>query len=94
MQGKRHDPSCEDIILHIGVPRSPHALEEVQVNIVFGDLIELSPVRVWGRLSKEGGSRIPVERKAESEYANQVLNREKGHTFSDSEKSVASICSP
>ncbi len=46
---KRHDASSEDIVLYVGVPRSPQALEDIEMDIVFGDLIELAPVSLLGR---------------------------------------------
>lgn len=44
---KGHDAGGEYIVLHVGVPRSPGLLEEVEVYIVLSDLIEV--VRVGDR---------------------------------------------
>lgn len=41
-----HDAGGEDIVADVGVPRSPHTLEVVEVDIVLGDLVELVPVGV------------------------------------------------
>lgn len=60
MHHKGHDTGSQDIVLHVGVPGSPQALSDVELNIVLGDLIKLAPVGV--RLTGEDrGSRIPVE---------------------------------
>ena len=53
-----HDAGREHIILNIGVPRSPHALKDVEVDIVLGDLVKLAPIGIGGGGEKR---RIPVE---------------------------------
>lgn len=44
---KRHYTGGEDIILHVGIPRCPHPLEQIKMDIVLRDLLELSPVGLW-----------------------------------------------
>lgn len=51
---ERHNASCEDIVLHKGIPGDPQSLKDIEVNIVFGDLLEMAPVRLRGR-RKQGG---------------------------------------
>ena len=58
MHKERHDARCEDVILHVCIPSCPHALEDIEMDIIFRDLVELTPVRV-GRGIKEGGCRVP-----------------------------------
>lgn len=55
---ERHDTGCEDIVLHEGVPGFPQSLEDIEVHIVLGDLLEVAPVRLRRR-RKQGG--IPRE---------------------------------
>lgn len=57
---KGHDASSENVVLHVGVPRSPQALEDVEMDIVFGDFIKLAPVSVLGH-EKRGGCGVPAE---------------------------------
>jgi hypothetical protein len=45
---KGHDARSEHVVLHVDVPRSPHLLEVVERDIVFGDFLELRPVCVLG----------------------------------------------
>ena len=61
VHNKRHDASCEDIILKIGVPGCPQAFKNVKVDIVPGYFIELAPVSLWGR-GKERRCRVPIEK--------------------------------
>ena len=60
MHEEGHDSRREDIILHVGVPRSPHSLEDIEVDIVLGYLVELAPVS-FGRRIEKGGRRIPMQ---------------------------------
>lgn len=49
---KGHDTGCQDIVLHICVPRQPKSLGVVERDVVFGDLLERGPVGVlrhWWR---------------------------------------------
>lgn len=46
MHHKGQDTSGKYIILHPSVPRRPHLLDNVEVDIVLGDLVELTPIRV------------------------------------------------
>ena len=39
----------ENIILHVRVPGSPHALEDVEVDVILGNFVELAPVGVRRR---------------------------------------------
>lgn len=48
MQHKGHNPSGKNIILHVGIPRRPQLLEEIQLDIIFAYLVELAPVRGGG----------------------------------------------
>jgi len=59
MHHERHDASCQDVILHIGIPGGPESLRNVKVNIIFGNLIELAPERFWG--DREQGCGVPDE---------------------------------
>ena len=43
-----HDTGGEGIVADVCVPRSPHALEVVEVDIVLGHLVEVVPVGVCG----------------------------------------------
>lgn len=43
---ERHDSSCENVVLHKGIPSSPQALEGVEMDIVGGYFIVLAPERV------------------------------------------------
>ena len=52
---KRHDPGGEDIVLHISVPCCPHALKNIKVHVVLGDLVELGPISVWARCKERTG---------------------------------------
>jgi hypothetical protein len=45
---KAHDTSSERIVADVCVPRSPHALKVVEVDIVLGHLVEVVPVGVCG----------------------------------------------
>ena len=49
MHYKGHDARSKDIILHEGVPSCPQPLEHVEVDIVFGDVVELAPVGILWR---------------------------------------------
>jgi len=49
MHHERHNTGCEDIVLHVGIPCSPHPLENIEVNVVSRNLVELAPVGVWRR---------------------------------------------
>lgn len=44
MKHKRHDARSKDIILQVGIPGSPETLEEVQVDMILGDLVEMGQV--------------------------------------------------
>lgn len=46
MHHKRHDASGQNIVLHESIPSHPQALEEVEMDIIFGDLVKLTPVRI------------------------------------------------
>jgi hypothetical protein len=35
VHNKGHDTRGEDIVLHVGVPSSPHPLSEVELDIIF-----------------------------------------------------------
>lgn len=59
MHHKGHDPSSQNIVLQVRIPGSPHTLQEVQVHIVFGNLIELAPISIWRRTEK-GRGRVPI----------------------------------
>lgn len=56
---KGHDACGKDIVLHVGIPRRPQPLEDIEVNIVFGDVLELPPVRLLRR-GKKGRCRVPI----------------------------------
>jgi hypothetical protein len=43
-----HDTGSERIVADVCVPRSPHALEVVEMDIVLGHLVEVVPVGVCG----------------------------------------------
>ena len=62
MQDERHDAGGEDIVAHPGVPRNPHALENVEVNIVAGDFLEGVPISVGGMRQRGRQDRRAVER--------------------------------
>lgn len=49
MHHKGHDARSKDIILHRRIPGCPQALEDVQVYIIFGDLVKMGQVgrRRW-----------------------------------------------
>lgn len=47
---KGHDARSEDVILHVRIPRSPEALKNIKVDIVFRYLVELAPVSVLGHI--------------------------------------------
>lgn len=59
MHNKGHDAGGNHIILHVGIPGRPHALQVVQMNIVLGDLLELAPVSCWEGPEGER-SRVPA----------------------------------
>ena len=48
MHDKRQDARGQNIILHVCIPRRPQALEDVEVNIVSGDIVELTPIGILG----------------------------------------------
>ena len=48
MHHERQDTRGQNIILHVGIPCRPQALEDVEVNVVSGDIIELAPVGILG----------------------------------------------
>ena len=64
MHQKRHDARRKHIVLHVGIPSRPQTLEDVEMNVVFRDVVELTPVGIlW---SEEKGRReIPREQSAE-----------------------------
>ena len=39
-----HDSGCEDIVLHVRVPRQPEAFKVVERHVILCDLVELTPV--------------------------------------------------
>lgn len=43
---KGHDSGGNDVVGDIGIPCRPHPLENIKVNIVLGDVFELTPVRI------------------------------------------------
>lgn len=59
MHSERHDSSRQDIILHECIPGGPQAFEDIEMNVVFRNLVELTPVGVRGRVEETGGSGIP-----------------------------------
>lgn len=52
MHKKGHDAGRKHIVLHVGIPGCPQALEDVQMDIVLGYLVELTPVGLWGRVEQ------------------------------------------
>ena len=49
MHYERQDSGGEYIILHESVPCRPETLKNIEMNIVLGNLVELTPVRFrWG----------------------------------------------
>ena len=54
MHQERHDACGEDIVLHVGIPRCPQTLENIQMHIVLGHFVELTPVSVRRRREKGG----------------------------------------
>jgi hypothetical protein len=61
MHHKGHDARCKYVVLHVRIPRRPHPLTIIEVDIVMRDLFELAPVGVW-RLREQScrHRRIPV----------------------------------
>lgn len=49
VHGEGHDTGSKDIILHPGVPSRPQSLGDIQIGIVFCDLIILAPVGGGGQ---------------------------------------------
>lgn len=49
MHYERQDASGEHIVLHICIPGCPQPLQEVEVDIVLGNVLELAPVGLLGR---------------------------------------------
>lgn len=47
-----YDAGGKDIVLHVGVPRGPETFSDIEMSIVFGNLVILAPVR-RGRRGKE-----------------------------------------
>lgn len=47
MHHKGHDSRGKDIVLHVRVPRSPETLEDIEVDIVFGDDLKGLGVCFW-----------------------------------------------
>ncbi|EFE35075.1 uncharacterized protein ARB_06031 [Trichophyton benhamiae CBS 112371] len=43
VHGKGHDAGGEDVVLHVGVPGRPHLLEDIELGVVCGRLLELGP---------------------------------------------------
>lgn len=70
---ERHDTCCQDIVLHIGIPCVPQSLEDIEMDIVFRDLLEGVPVSLRAR-SKEGGT-IPI---AGFSMLNSSLSKSRG----------------
>ncbi len=52
VQDERHDPGGENVILHIGIPRSPCLFENVEVDIVLRDVVKVVGI---GDRGGEGG---------------------------------------
>ena len=56
---ERHDASSKNVVLHMSIPSCPEPLKDIEVDIVFGDILELTPVSFLRR-GEEGRGRIPV----------------------------------
>lgn len=53
---KGHDSCRKDVVAHPCVPGHPHLLEEVELDVVLGDLLEGAPVRVLRHWRQKRGS--------------------------------------
>lgn len=53
MHDEGHDAGGQNIVLHVGVPRSPGLLEDIEVDVILCDVVVV--VVVGDRLSGEGG---------------------------------------
>ncbi|EKG20031.1 hypothetical protein MPH_02662 [Macrophomina phaseolina MS6] len=54
---ERHDAGGQDIVVHVGVPGKPEALEVIEGDIVLRNLVESLPVGVGGRRAGKGSCR-------------------------------------
>lgn len=63
MHHKRHDARRKHIVLHVGIPSRPQPLEDIKMNVVFRDVVELTPVGILPSEEK-GRRRIPREQSA------------------------------
>ena len=50
-----HDTGSEDVILHPSIPGGPQPLSIVEVDVVLGYLVELTPVGLRGGVEERGG---------------------------------------
>lgn len=49
--------------MHVSIPSSPQPLEDIKMDIVFGDIVELTPVGIL-RSEEKGRGRVPGEQSA------------------------------
>ena len=54
MHNKGHDARRKDIILHEGIPGSPKAFKDIELNKVVGNLIVGTPIGIVGRIEGRG----------------------------------------